>query len=52
MASMSALGRLSDPADPDMAAFHQRKRRIHKMLRTLDRDSRAIMRNDRAGVQA
>jgi len=52
MASMSALGRLSDPTDPDMATFHQRKRRIHKLLRTLDRDSRAIMRNDRAGVQA
>jgi len=50
MASMSALGRLSDPTDPQIAMFHQRKRRIHKMLRTLDRDSRAIMRDGRAGA--
>jgi D-ribulokinase len=48
MATMSALGRQSDPTDPGVAAFHQRKRSIHKMLRTLDRDSRAIMRADRA----
>ncbi|WP_407158103.1 FGGY-family carbohydrate kinase [Bradyrhizobium sp. STM 3557] len=50
MASMSALGRLSDPTDPDLTTFHQRKRRIHKMLRTLDRDSRAIMREGKAGA--
>ncbi len=49
MASMSALGRVSDPTDPDVAGFHQRKRRIHKMLRALDRDSRAIMRDEQSG---
>ncbi|MGJ5044375.1 MULTISPECIES: FGGY-family carbohydrate kinase [unclassified Bradyrhizobium] len=43
MASMSSLGRLSDPTDPNIAAFHRRKRRIHGMLRTLDRDSRSVM---------
>ncbi|WP_316230738.1 FGGY-family carbohydrate kinase [Bradyrhizobium sp. SZCCHNR1051] len=43
MASMSSLGRLSDPTDPDVAAFHRRKRRIHGLLRTLDRESRSVM---------
>ncbi|MDU6243540.1 MAG: FGGY-family carbohydrate kinase, partial [Bradyrhizobium sp.] len=43
MASMSSLGRLSDPTDPDIAAFHRRKRRVHDLLRTLDRDSRSVM---------
>ncbi|WP_315804648.1 FGGY-family carbohydrate kinase [Bradyrhizobium sp. SZCCHNS3002] len=43
MASMSTLGRLSDPTDPNIAAFHRRKRRIHGMLRTLDRESRSVM---------
>ncbi|MGJ5154264.1 MULTISPECIES: FGGY-family carbohydrate kinase [unclassified Bradyrhizobium] len=43
MASMSSLGRLSDPTDPNIAAFHRRKRRIHGMLRTLDRESRSVM---------
>jgi D-ribulokinase len=47
---MSALGRVSDPTNPAVAGFHQRKRRIHRMLRTLDRDSRAIMRDDKAGA--
>ncbi|WP_316165551.1 MULTISPECIES: FGGY-family carbohydrate kinase [unclassified Bradyrhizobium] len=43
MASMSTLGRLSDPTDPNIAAFHRRKRRIHGLLRTLDRESRSVM---------
>ncbi|MGC2779338.1 MAG: FGGY-family carbohydrate kinase [Bradyrhizobium sp.] len=43
MASMSTLGRLSDPTDTGIAGFHRRKRRIHGMLRTLDRDSRSVM---------
>ncbi|MGY4304139.1 D-ribulokinase [Bradyrhizobium sp. USDA 4369] len=43
MASMSSLGRLSDPTDPDIAAFHRRKRHVHDLLRTLDRDSRSVM---------
>jgi D-ribulokinase len=45
MAAISALGRLSDPTNPDVAAFHVKKREIHRMLRTLERDSRALMRD-------
>jgi D-ribulokinase len=45
MAAMSALGDLSAPTDPGLAAFHLRKREVHRMLRTLDRDSRALMRD-------
>jgi D-ribulokinase len=44
MASMSALGRLSEPTAPGMAEFHRTKRSVHKMLRALDRESRDIMR--------
>jgi D-ribulokinase len=44
MASMSALGRMSGPTAPDMAALHRAKRKVHAMLRTLDRDSREVMR--------
>lgn len=43
MATMSSLGRLSDPTDPKLAAFHRGKREVHRLLRRLDRDSRAIM---------
>jgi D-ribulokinase len=43
MASMSALGRLSEPTKPAMADFHRTKRSIHGMLRALDRDSRDVM---------
>jgi D-ribulokinase len=43
MASMSALGRLSDPTAPALAGFHRRKRDVHKLLRALDRDSRHLM---------
>lgn len=45
MAAMSALGRLSDPTDPKLAAFHRRKREVHGLMRRLDRDSRAMMRD-------
>jgi D-ribulokinase len=44
MVSMSALGRLSEPAAPGMAAFHRTKRRVHNLLRALDRESRQAMR--------
>jgi D-ribulokinase len=44
MASMSVLGRLSEPTVPGMAEFHRTKRRVHNMLRTLDRESRGVMR--------
>jgi ribulose kinase len=45
MSAMSALGRVSEPTDPDVASFHRSKREIHRMLRAVDRDSRAIMRD-------
>jgi D-ribulokinase len=51
MASMSVLGRLSDPTAPALAAFHRRKRGVHKLLRTLDRDSRDMMRDREAGAR-
>jgi D-ribulokinase len=44
MASMSALGRLSEPTAADMAEFHQGKRKIYNRLRALDRESRETMR--------
>ena len=44
MASMSALGRLSEPTAPAMAEFHRTKRSVHNLLRTLERESRGVMR--------
>jgi D-ribulokinase len=44
MASMSAIGRSSEPTAPGMADFHRRKRRVHGLMRTLDRESRDAMR--------
>jgi D-ribulokinase len=44
MAKMSALGRLSEPTAPGMGAFHSHKRAVYKMLRDVDRGSRAAMR--------
>jgi D-ribulokinase len=49
MASMSALGRLSDPTAPALAGFHRRKRDVHRLLRAFDRDSRHLMRGLDAG---
>lgn len=43
MAKMSALGGKSAPTAPDMAAFHARKRNVYKLLRDVDRSSRAAM---------
>lgn len=45
MARMSALGGKSEPTAPDMAAFHGRKRKVYRLLRELDRGSRAAMRD-------
>ncbi|MBR0906225.1 FGGY-family carbohydrate kinase [Bradyrhizobium liaoningense] len=45
MARMSALGRKSEPTASDMAAFHGRKREVYKLLRDVDRGSRAAMRD-------
>ena len=44
MASMSALGRLTEPAAPGMREFHRRKREVYGLLRGLDRQSREAMR--------
>jgi D-ribulokinase len=43
MASMSAVGRLSEPTAPAMADFHRSKRKVHALMRTFDRDSRDTM---------
>ena len=43
MASMSAIGRLSEPTAAGMADFHRRKRKVHGLMRTLDRESRDTM---------
>lgn len=45
MAKMSALGGKSAPTAPNMAAFHARKRNVYKLLRDVDRSSRAAMVN-------
>jgi D-ribulokinase len=47
MASMSAIGCLSEPAAPGMADFHRTKRRVHGLMRKLDRESRDAMRDIR-----
>jgi D-ribulokinase len=44
MASMSAIGRSSEPTAPGMADFHRSKRRVHGLMRTLDWESRDAMR--------
>src|ERR1700686_2579416 len=43
MASMSAIGCLSEPTAPGMANFHRTKRRVHGLMRKLDRESRDAM---------
>jgi D-ribulokinase len=43
MASMSAIGCLSQPTAPGMADFHRTKRRVHGLMRKLDRESRDTM---------
>jgi len=45
MASMSGIGRSSEPTPPGMADFHRRKRQIHGLMRGLDLESRAAMRD-------
>ena len=44
MAAMSAIGGLSKAAAPGMAEFHRTKRRVHGLMRKLDRESRDAMR--------
>jgi D-ribulokinase len=43
MASMSAIGWLSEPTTPGMADFHRAKRQVHGLMRRLDRESRDTM---------
>jgi D-ribulokinase len=47
MAAMSAIGCLSEPTSPGMSNFHGAKRRVHGLMRQLDRDSRDAMRDIR-----
>src|SRR6202790_5375640 len=42
-ASMSAIGRLSEATAPAMADSHRIKRRVHGLMRKLDRESRDTM---------
>src|SRR6267142_2502474 len=44
MTSMSAIGWLSEPTTSRMADFHRSKRRVHGLMRKLDRESRDAMR--------
>jgi D-ribulokinase len=44
MASMSAIGCSSEPTAAGMADFHRTKRRVHILMRKLDRESRDAMR--------
>ena len=44
MASMSAIGWLSEPTAPGMTDFHRSKRQVHGLMRNLDRESRDAMR--------
>jgi D-ribulokinase len=43
MASMSAIGCLSERTAPGLADFHRTKREVHAMMRKLDRESRDAM---------
>src|SRR5882724_1138803 len=43
MASMSAIGRLTESTAPGLADFHRTKRRVHGLMRKLDRESRDTM---------
>src|SRR3981189_2493129 len=43
MALMSAIGRLTESTTPGIADFHRTKRRVHGLMRKLDRESRDTM---------
>jgi D-ribulokinase len=43
MAAMSAIRGLSEPTATGMAGFHRSKRKVHGLMRTLDRESRETM---------
>ena len=43
MSAMSAIDRLTEATTPRMADFHRTKRRVHGLMRKLDRESRDVM---------
>src|SRR5260370_20774499 len=43
MASMSAIGRLSESTAPGVAAFHRAQRKVHGLMRTLASESPEAM---------
>jgi D-ribulokinase len=43
MALMSAIGQLTESTTPGIADFHRTKRRVHGLMRKLDRESRDTM---------
>jgi D-ribulokinase len=45
MTSMSAIGWSSVPTGSDVADFHRSKRSVYRLMRALDQDSRAAMRD-------
>ncbi|KRE12719.1 hypothetical protein ASE66_19665 [Bosea sp. Root483D1] len=45
MGAMSGIGELTLPTVPETADLHTAKRRVSTLLRTMDRESRAIMQN-------
>jgi D-ribulokinase len=49
MASMSAIGWSSQPTAPGLADFHRTKRRVHGLMRQLDRESRDAMHGIESG---
>jgi D-ribulokinase len=44
MALMSAIGRPSEPTAPGIAEFHRAKRRVHELMRRMEREGREAMR--------
>jgi D-ribulokinase len=51
MTAMSAIGWSSTPTGTDMADFHRAKRRVHRLMRTLDRESRTAMQDAGGGCR-
>jgi D-ribulokinase len=49
MASMSAIGRLSDSTASGVADFHRSKRGVHRLMRQFEREGRVAMRGDAIG---
>jgi D-ribulokinase len=49
MASMSAIGRLSEPTAPGIADYHRSKRRVHELMRKMEREGRRAMHEVVAG---